>query len=136
MDVVYVYNLNVITDQWVQLGDPILPGLFGSTNNINFGYGIDMKQTTNTNLRIAIGAPLYVDSTGDGRGGAMGLFQLKDGAWNLVGLPVVGPQASSFGETIACNEDCTLLAIGAPDDCVSDDICGGAVYVVRYTYAE
>ena len=56
----------------------------------------------------------------------------EDGTWASVGGTLSGAERSQFGEAVRCNADCSVIAVGAPEDCSSDGtICGGSVYVYQ-----
>ena len=60
--------------------------------------------------------------------GAAQVFEHDGTEWVALGEIIAGFADSYFGEAVDCNEDCNIIAVGAPEDC-GDDGCGGSVYV-------
>jgi hypothetical protein len=104
---------------WVPYGDTIRAGA-DFTAEDEFGFDIDVSDNGN---RIVIGVRCY-----DLCRGAVQTFEYVDGLWLPIGQIIAGFADSYFGEAVVCSGDCTVIAVGAPEDC-SETGCGGSVYV-------
>jgi hypothetical protein len=121
-DIVYMYSLNTV-GEWDLMGEPITPD-FAPDQTIEFGYDIEFNQAGDI---MFIGAPSFED-----REGAVVQLRLDDdGEWIESNFILSGPSGSFFGQTLACSRDCSILAVGAPTDCLNEDVCGGGVYIFR-----
>lgn len=122
LDVVYVYLLND-SNEWISVGEPIRPD-FAEGGPIGFGYACKLRQLDGV-TGLTVSAPFFGN-----RSGAVLQYENIDGSWSGSGNILSGFRESLFGLTLACNRDCSLLAIGAPYDCFQET-CGGSVYIFR-----
>lgn len=121
-DTVYVYTL--VTDKWVALGSPILAtDVLADGTASEFGFDIAFSSAGD---KMLIGAPAYRSARGAVQG-----FIFTDGEWLAFGDTLGGFEGSSFGEVVQCASDCSVIAIGAPLDCLDESTCGGSVYIYR-----
>ena len=123
-DSVLIYTLED-SGEWLQIGSAIRGFDLLGTTGTEFGFDITFNDRGD---RLVIGAPAYLDGAGAAQG-----YILSSNEWWPTGPTLTGADGSSFGEAVECDEDCSVLAVGAPLDCWGEDNCGGSVYVFRDT---
>jgi hypothetical protein len=103
----------------------LLDSIQGPQQTNLFGYSISFSTD---GAFLAVGAPLESSATG-----AVYVYQLKSGKYELFGSPLVAPNsAASFqGFRVSLSWDGLTLAVGAPDA----DSYRGAVYVYKRSAA-
>eukprot|EP00977_Amphora_coffeiformis_P024533 scaffold16119_cov162-Amphora_coffeaeformis.AAC.10 len=122
-EAVYIYAMQG-DSKWALIGTPIRAAdVLGAMSDVRFGFDISLS---NSGDRILVGAPDF----GDGAG-AVQAFDYQGGAWSAIGPILIGPGGSQFGELVACNVDCSFIAVGAPEDCLEEGVCGGSVYLYQ-----
>ena len=118
-ETVYIYTMED-DENWVSLGSPIhATDVLGAVSDVEFGFDISFS---NSGSRLVVGAPAF---------GVVQAFEYQGGIWSAVGAMLSGPEDSQFGEVVECNADCSVIAVGAPEDCSNEDSCGGSVYMYR-----
>jgi len=108
---------------WINAGELSAGPEFGEF--AEFGYDLDLNAAGN---RMVVGVRCFNDCQG-----ATQVFQISaQGVWEPLGQIVVGYEATFFGEAVTMSADGNTIAIGAPEECNDDGICGGAVYIYSY----
>lgn len=118
---VQVYQM--VNDAWELYGEPITAGV-DFTDQDEFGFDID---TSSDGQRVVVGIRCF-----DACRGAAQVFEHDGTTWEPLGQIIAGFADSYFGEAVDCDEDCNIIAVGAPEDCSDDgSSCGGSVYVFQ-----
>lgn len=122
-DMVFTYTLQ--GNEWVPLSLPIVGlDVLGQPSQFGFDLAFDASAT-----RLVVGAPGYGNDGEIPVGGIAVAFELIDGDWWVVGLPVAGVIGSQLGATVDFDATGSVFVTGAPLDCASQTVCGGSVYV-------
>ena len=108
---------------WLDAGEISAGPEFGDISE--FGYDLDLNAAAN---RMVVGVRCFNDCQG-----ATQVFHINaQGIWEPLGQILVGYEATFFGEAVTMSADGNTIAIGAPEECNDDGICGGAVYIYSY----
>jgi len=93
-------------NSWEQVGVDIL----GNVEAENSGFALSMSGDGN---RLAVGAPHF----GPARYGRVSIYEWQNGAWLLLGSPIVGDETGDLaGTSVSLSFDGNRVAFGAPNN--------------------
>jgi len=103
------------SDTWVQIGNNIN----GTSSSSISGFSVSLNADGTI---VAIGAPDYTE-TGMFEVGQVRVFQNQSGNWVQMGNPIIGEALSDHsGYSISLNDSGSVLAIGAPDNGLLENV--------------
>jgi len=111
------------SENWVQLGDPILGSGFSDLAGTSVSINGD-------GTIVAFGAPEH-DTDTDSNAGMVRIFQFQSNHWQQLGVTLIGSDADFFGYSVSLNQTGDIIAVGAPFDQVNS-ISSGAVHLFQY----